>query len=158
MRRYLEGLSNLILTDYLEFRWYVSGKHRLTARLATATKNKLKADKKGATAVSELVKAFLNAQVPTIANPKELAVKMAALARLIRDTINRAWAVVESVPPEVWSFTSAVIRWLKDRKGRQLTYDDLTHYQHIVAALSQTIRLMHEIDESIEQAGGFPIQ
>lgn len=91
MRRYLEGLSNLILTDYLEFRWYVSGKHRLTARLATAAKNKLKADKDGATEVSELVKAFLNAQVPTVANPKELAVKMAALARLIRDTINHAF-------------------------------------------------------------------
>ncbi len=91
MRRYLDGLSNLILTDYLEFRWYVSGKHRLTARLATAAKNKLKASKDGATEVRELLTAFLNAKVPTIANPKELAVKMAALARLIRDTINRAF-------------------------------------------------------------------
>src|SRR5687767_9456701 len=28
MLRYLPGLSNLVLTDYLEFRWYVDGKYR----------------------------------------------------------------------------------------------------------------------------------
>ena len=32
--RYLDGLPNWILTDYLEFRWYVSGEHRMTVRLA----------------------------------------------------------------------------------------------------------------------------
>ncbi|GAF87334.1 unnamed protein product, partial [marine sediment metagenome] len=32
--RYREGLGNLILTDYLEFRWYVEGEKRMTARIA----------------------------------------------------------------------------------------------------------------------------
>ena len=32
LKRYRQGLHNLILTDYLEFRWYVWGEHRLTAR------------------------------------------------------------------------------------------------------------------------------
>ncbi len=27
------SLTNLILTDYLEFRWYVCGQHRMTAHL-----------------------------------------------------------------------------------------------------------------------------
>lgn len=91
MRRYLESLGNLILTDYLEFRWYVGGKHRLTARLASAsTKKKLKIEKDGDKQVTELLVAFLQAQVPTVANAKELAVRMASLARLIRDTISRA--------------------------------------------------------------------
>jgi predicted helicase len=92
MKRYLEGLSNLILTDYLEFRWYVNGKHRLTARLAdVSSTKKLKTAKNGATEVTELLTAFLNAQVPTLANSKELAVKMAAIARLIREAINKAF-------------------------------------------------------------------
>jgi predicted helicase len=91
MRRYLESLSNLILTDYLEFRWYVAGKHRLTARLASASAKKpLRAETDGGQQVAELLAAFLNAQVPTVASAKELAVRMAALARLIRDTISRA--------------------------------------------------------------------
>ena len=31
LKRYRQALPNLILTDYLEFRWYVNGAHRLTA-------------------------------------------------------------------------------------------------------------------------------
>ena len=34
LRRYLDSLDNLILTDYLEFRWFLRGEHRKTVRLA----------------------------------------------------------------------------------------------------------------------------
>ncbi len=37
-----------------------------------------------------------------------------------------------------------------------LTAEDLAHYQKIVVALKETIRLMQEIDEVIEQHGGWP--
>ena len=47
-------------------------------------------------------------------------------------------------------------RWLKERKGRTLSKDDITHYHKIVVALSETIRLMTEIDEVIERYGGWP--
>jgi hypothetical protein len=47
-------------------------------------------------------------------------------------------------------------KWLKDRKGRTLSRDDIIHYQKIVVALNETIRLMQEIDEVIEQHGGWP--
>ncbi|MBI1927904.1 N-6 DNA methylase, partial [Candidatus Poribacteria bacterium] len=60
----------------------------------------------------------------------------------------------EGVPPEVWEFCvggyQVCEKWLKDRRGRQLSYDDLTHYQKIVVALRETIRLMGEIDAVIE--------
>lgn len=92
MGRYLESLTNLILTDYLEFRWYVSGKHRLTARLASVgAQGKLRTEPGGAEQATELLTAFLNAQVPTVGTPKELAARMAALARLIRDIIHRTF-------------------------------------------------------------------
>ena len=59
----------------------------------------------------------------------------------------------EGVPPEVWEFHiggyQVCQKWLKDRKGRTLSYDDLTHYQKVVVALKETIRLMAEIDELI---------
>jgi predicted helicase len=59
----------------------------------------------------------------------------------------------EGVPPEVWNFHiggyQVAQKWLKDRKGRTLTYDELTHYQKIVVALKETIRLMSEIDQLI---------
>jgi type ISP restriction-modification system protein len=47
-------------------------------------------------------------------------------------------------------------KWLKDRKGRTLSDDDVAHYQKIVAALSETIRLMAEIDEVIGTHCGWP--
>jgi len=92
LKRYLESLGNLILTDYLEFRWYVGAEHRLTARLAkVGAKGKLRKDKEGAVQVTELLNAFINAEVPTVGSPKELAARMAALARLTRETIRRAF-------------------------------------------------------------------
>ena len=67
---------------------------------------------------------------------------------------------VEGVPEEVWDFHvggyQVCHKWLKDRKGRTLADDDLAHYQKIIVALSETIRLMKEIDEVIESHGGWP--
>ncbi|MHB8597908.1 MAG: type ISP restriction/modification enzyme [Ktedonobacteraceae bacterium] len=67
----------------------------------------------------------------------------------------------EGVPSEVWNFHvggyQVCHKWLKDRKGRMLTFDDLKHYQRIVAALAETITLMEQIDEAIEEHGGWPL-
>ena len=52
--------------------------------------------------------------------------------------------------------TKFVTKWLKDRKGRILSEDDLTHYQKIVVALNETIRIMDGIDEVIDEHGGWP--
>lgn len=38
-------------------------------------------------------------------------------------------------------------RWLKDRKGRVLSFEDIQHYQKIIVALAETDRLMKEIDK-----------
>ena len=66
----------------------------------------------------------------------------------------------EGVPEAVWNFHiggyQVCEKWLKDRKGRTLSADDITHYQRVVVALSETIRLMAEIDQVIEQHGGWP--
>ena len=59
----------------------------------------------------------------------------------------------ESVPPEVWDFHvggyQVCEKWLKDRKGRTLSYDDIETYRRITEAVRQTIRLMAEIDAAI---------
>ena len=40
-------------------------------------------------------------------------------------------------------------KWFKDRRGRVLDYKDQRHYQQIVVALSETMRLMDQIDSAI---------
>lgn len=67
---------------------------------------------------------------------------------------------------EVWNFHiggyQVCEKWLKDRgpkkgnPGRILTKDDIAHYHKIVIALTETIRLMSEIDQVIESHGGWP--
>jgi len=64
------------------------------------------------------------------------------------------------VPEEIWNFHiggyQVCEKWLKDRKGRTLAKDDIAHYKKIIVAISETIRLMKEIDEVIEEHGGWP--
>ena len=67
---------------------------------------------------------------------------------------------IEGVPEEVWDFHiggyQVCHKWLKDRKGRMLSGEDIDHYQRIVVALRETIRIMGEIDEVIDAHGGWP--
>ncbi len=66
------------------------------------------------------------------------------------------------VPETVWNFQiggyQVCEKWLKDRKGRTLSRDDIAHYQKIIVALSETIRRMEEIDELIDKHGGWPLK
>ena len=65
----------------------------------------------------------------------------------------------DGVSPDVWESRIGGYRpmdkWLKDRKGRTLTFDDITHYQRMAAALQETIRLTAAIDDAIVDAGMF---
>ncbi|MDY3215260.1 MAG: type ISP restriction/modification enzyme, partial [Ruminococcus sp.] len=60
----------------------------------------------------------------------------------------------DGVPELAWNFYiggyQPCQKWLKDRKGRQLTDEDIVHYQKIVVALTETDRLMKEIDKIFE--------
>jgi hypothetical protein len=55
------------------------------------------------------------------------------------------------VPEVAWNFYiggyQPAQKWLKDRKGRTLSMDDIFHYQKIIVALTETDRLMKAVDE-----------
>jgi len=57
----------------------------------------------------------------------------------------------DNVPQVAWEFYiggyQPAQKWLKDRKDRKLEFDDILHYQKIIVALSETERLMKEIDK-----------
>lgn len=56
----------------------------------------------------------------------------------------------EGVPTEAWDFYiggyQPAQKWLKDRKGRVLSFDDIEHYRKIISVLVETSRIMKEID------------
>jgi predicted helicase len=59
----------------------------------------------------------------------------------------------DDVPQIAWEFYiggyQPAQKWLKDRKGRELSFEDIQHYQKIVIALAETDRIMKEIDEVV---------
>jgi len=92
LKRYRDSLSNLILTDYLEFRWYVDGERQLSARLGTASKEgRIKRDKEGIQTVIEILNNFLVHRAEGVGTPRELAQRMARQAHLIRNLIIKAF-------------------------------------------------------------------
>ncbi len=56
----------------------------------------------------------------------------------------------EGVPESAWNFYiggyQPAQKWLKDRKGMTLSFEDVKHYQRIIYVLQQTERIMQEID------------
>ena len=68
---------------------------------------------------------------------------------------NKVWIndeqYFDGVPEVAWNFYiggyQPAQKWLKDRKGRQLSFEDILHYQKIIVALTETDRIMREIDK-----------
>ena len=100
LARYLDGLPNLILTDYLEFRLYRQAELVMETRLGRQGKDgKLRQNRAAEPSFTDLFQAFLGASFPHIANPTELARHMAATARILRDVIGRAFQQEEKGSP-----------------------------------------------------------
>lgn len=64
--------------------------------------------------------------------------------------INEAGQRFENVPKPVWTLRiggyEPAQKWLKDRKGRTLSYDDIAHYKRLVNALAETRRIVADLD------------
>ena len=88
--RYRHSLPNLILTNYLEFRWYQNGERILKAELGTVTDGKVKPTKQGREDVAQLVAEFLSFDAPGVRTARELARSMAHLAHRIREGAEEA--------------------------------------------------------------------
>lgn len=72
-----------------------------------------------------------------------------------QNQLGRIWINEEqyfdNVPVIAWEFYiggyQPAQKWLKDRKGRELKFEDILHYQKIIVALFETNRIMQEIDK-----------
>ncbi len=77
------------------------------------------------------------------------------LEREDQEIVGRVWINDEQyfdrVPNTAWEFYiggyQPAQKWLKDRTGRELRFEDIRHYQKIIVALAETDKLMKEIDK-----------
>jgi len=65
----------------------------------------------------------------------------------------------DNLPEEVWNFHigsyQVCYKWLYDRKKTDLKLpaNDIEHYHRIVVAINETIKIMKQIDETIDAHG-----
>ena len=97
IKRYLESNIgyNFILTNYLQFRWYVNGECEKTAELATLKQGEITLvdDLKP---ITELLQSFLNQKAKDINNYYDLAKEMAAYTKTIRNAIELSLVIEDS--------------------------------------------------------------
>jgi predicted helicase len=86
------------------------------------------------------------------ADPQEANNEVTAAHPKLRDGrvyINKR-QYFDGVPQVAWDFYiggyQPAQKWLKDRKGRSLSWDDIGHYQKIVKILIETDRIMKDIE------------
>lgn len=73
----------------------------------------------------------------------------------ITEETGRVWIndeqYFDKIPLVAWEFFiggyQPAQKWLKDRQGRTLSFEDILHYQKIIVALTETDRIMKEIDK-----------
>ena len=111
----------------------------------------------------------LNDRITTLLGPGDLQVEKVSYSDETVWIDKGKTRGFQGVADEVWNFRfggyQVCQKWLKDRQakggknprpGRVLTAEETNHYQKIVVVLSETIRIMGEIDEVIDQHGGWP--
>ena len=99
LQRYRNALPNLILTDYMGFRWYTSGQLRLEARLGRFDDSgRLVQERSGRKPLEQLLENFFNSEETVISDPAELARRMAGKAQLLRSSIENILKEADAKP------------------------------------------------------------
>ena len=153
--RYIKNLGdNLILTDYLEFRWYSKSSLRETARLAKITKDgKIVPEKNGLEEVVTLLVDFLTQPVEPITSASELSQRLAHLAHSIRDVIIESFNT-EKATKQLWNLRKAFASVLipdMDQPEKTAEFADM-YAQTIVYGLFAA-RLNHKGSEFFQRLG-----
>lgn len=89
LKRYREGLENLMLTDYLEFRLYIHSEKITKVKIASLN-GKLKVSREEFQIFEDLIKDFCSPKVQTIKSAEKLAKIMAGKAKLMQEVIYKA--------------------------------------------------------------------
>ncbi|OGP75565.1 MAG: hypothetical protein A2V86_07730 [Deltaproteobacteria bacterium RBG_16_49_23] len=59
------------------------------------------------------------------------------------------------ISPEVWEYHiggyQVAEKWLKDRKDRQLSSEEVAHYTRVITAIAETITIQETLDELFKE-------
>lgn len=156
LQRYFKSLPNLIRTDYLEFRYYrdgASGAEELSAAVPGSGPGGRYPNPTAAFA-GELETRLQLKFIPAagdnvVAKPRYMHPGKGSKGRVYIDKDQ----YFDNVPPQAWEFHvggyQVCEKWLKDRKERTLSFDEIETYRRSSEALREPLRLMDAVDQAI---------
>ncbi len=137
--RYRASLDNLILTNYIEFRFFVGGEKVDTVKVADIINGKIKVYEKEYQKLIDHIRNFCDYQGQTIKSPKQLANLMAQKAVMIRDVIINAleYDCAGSLASQRNAFKQILLHDLTDHTFADM-YAQTIAYGLFVARLNDT--------------------
>jgi len=91
LKRYLSALNNLILTDYVEFRWYDNARLKMTVKIGNISNKIITVQQSEIKNLELLLKNFFKSERTTVSSPKELANVLADKARIFESSLTEAF-------------------------------------------------------------------
>ncbi len=86
--RYINGLDNLIITNYLNFKYYIKGSLKYEVKIAEIINGKIKAITENHNNFKVMINDFLKHRSQTIKSASDLANMMDSNALILSDVIN----------------------------------------------------------------------
>jgi hypothetical protein len=87
IKRYLEALPNLIITNYVDFVWFAHGQEQMRISLGDTDGWQISTVEKGLAQWPDFFTSFCNAVTNTLSSPSQLAQALAGQTRLLRDLV-----------------------------------------------------------------------
>ncbi|MCU0482331.1 MAG: N-6 DNA methylase, partial [Anaerolineae bacterium] len=114
LTRYRKAFHSLLLTNSLEFRWYLDGELKQTVRIAKLQKNQIVVDSSQFETLSTLLQQFMAVGVAYIGDSHELAKRLADRAHQIAQLIEKSLSDSESLQVQKQAFEETLLPDLKD--------------------------------------------
>jgi len=124
---YRESLPNLLVTNYLDFQWYVGGELREDVSIGALRGGKLEFKPEKFDQTVDLLQRFTHIVTPTINSPRDLAAKMARLARGIADLIEKSLPDSDSLKSQLAAFEQTLIPNLHTRDFADMVAQTLAY-------------------------------
>ncbi len=112
--RYRKAFHSLLLTNSLEFRWYLDGELQKTVRIGKIRNHKIEFDQSQFEELQTLLQQFMAVGIPHIANSQDLANRLADRAHQIAQLIEKSLPNSESLQLQKQAFETTLLPDLKD--------------------------------------------
>lgn len=138
------------MTDYKDFILYQNGKKVLDVAILDENFELIES---GIERFYRLVQQFLSVSTPEIKSVKELAKFLAKRVRILRNIVfeKNDKTILLGILEDVWNYKiggyQVIEKYLKDRKGRELSLDELEHLYRVVEIIKRTIELVKELEK-----------